>query len=29
MLTREQFRKTFENIRNLEKKEEIFNNAIE
>ncbi len=28
MLTREQFRKTFEDIRNLEKKEEIFNEAI-
>ena len=28
MLTREQFRKTFEDIRNLEEKEEIFNNAI-
>lgn len=28
MLTREQFRKTFDDIRNLEKREEIFNEAI-
>ena len=28
MLTREQFRKTFEDIESLEKKEEIFNEAI-
>ena len=29
MLTREQFRKTFDDIRHLEKREEIFNEAIE
>ncbi len=28
MLTREQFRKTFDDIRNLEKREEIFNEAV-
>ena len=28
MLTREQFRKTFDDIKKLEKKEEIFNEAI-
>lgn len=28
MLTREQFRKTFDDIRNLKKREEIFNKAI-